>query len=235
MLLNISDIVAGYGSFKALRKVSVTVKEHETVTILGANGAGKTTLIKSILGLVKIQEGSIEFNGERIDPLTTTDIVKKGIALCPEGGGCFPEMSVIKNLMLGSIYNKDKNAVSEAYKKVVTLFPLLEARREQKAGSLSGGERQMLAIGRALMSTPRLLLLDEPSLGLAPIVINSIFEAINRLRDEGQSIMLVEQNAAKSLLVADRAYIIELGEVIISGDSETLREDDRIKKAYLGI
>jgi branched-chain amino acid transport system ATP-binding protein len=235
MLLNICDIVAGYGSFKALRKVSLTVKEHETITILGANGAGKTTLLKAIMGLVKIREGSIEFDGERIDQLSPTDIVKKGIVLCPERGGCFPEMSVMKNLMLGSIFTKDRNALSQEYKKVVTLFPWIEERRAQRAGTLSGGQRQMLAIGRALMAKPRLLLLDEPSLGLAPIVINSIFQAINRLQDEGLTIILVEQNAAKSLDAANRAYVIEIGKVEISGDSATLKDDARIKKAYLGL
>ena len=235
MLLNVNNIVVKYGSFKALKKVSMHLEEHEMVAILGANGAGKTTLIKSIIGLLKVLDGSIEFDGERIDRLNTTDIIKKHISVCPEGAGCFPEISVLKNLMLGSIFIKGKSVISDTYEKVIRLFPILEQRREQKAGSLSGGERQMLAIGRALMARPSLLLLDEPSLGLAPIVIDSIFETINSLRDQGLAILLIEQNAAKSLQLSDRAYVLELGEVKISGSSEELREDEQIKKAYLGI
>jgi len=235
MLLKINNVVAGYGSFKALRKVSLAIKEHETVTILGANGAGKTTLVKSVIGIVKILEGSIEFDGMRIDRLTTPEIVKKGIALCPEGGDCFPEMSVMKNLMLGSIFIKDKSIIAEGFERIFKLFPILRDRAAQKAGLLSGGERQMLAIGRALMARPRLLLLDEPSMGLAPLVIDLIFQTISSLRDEGQAVMLIEQNAAKSLQVANRAYVIELGEVKISGGSEELKEDERVKQAYLGI
>jgi len=235
MLLNVSNIVAGYGSFKALRNVSVNVEEKETIAILGANGAGKTTLIKTVLGLVKVQDGIIKFEGDRIDRLTSTDVVKRGISLCPEGGGCFPEMSVLKNLMLGAIFLKEQSVISDAYKRIMRLFPVLKDREEQKAGSLSGGERQMLAIGRALMARPHLLLLDEPSLGLAPLVCNKIFETISRLRDQGLAIMLVEQNASKSLQVADRGYVIELGEIMISGNTKELREDERVKKAYLGM
>lgn len=235
MLLNIKDLVAGYGSFRALSHVSLTVEEGEAVAILGSNGAGKTTLVKAILSLVKAIEGSIEFEGHRIDQLPRHEIIRKGICVCPEGGLCFPEMSVYKNLMIGAAFSKGRVSIHNAHERVISLFPILERREAQKAGSLSGGERQMLAIGRALMGVPRLLLMDEPSLGLAPLVINNIFEAIGKLRTQGLSILLVEQNALKSLKVADRGYVMDLGEIIISGYSHKLEEDERVKQAYFGM
>ena len=234
MLLNVTDLVAGYGAFQALRMVSLGVEEGEGVTILGANGAGKTTLVKAIVGLIKPQNGVIEFDGRRIDQLPSYEVIKKGICICPEGGGCFSEMSVVKNLMMGAILLKDRFLAKNAYNRVVNLFPILEIRKTQKAGSLSGGERQMLAIGRALMGMPKVLLMDEPSLGLAPMVINNIFGTIRMLRGEGLTIVLVEQNASKSLEIADRGYVMELGRITISGTSEELRCHELVKKAYLG-
>jgi branched-chain amino acid transport system ATP-binding protein len=235
MLLSVRELIAGYGGFQALRMVSLGLKEGEGVTILGANGAGKTTLIKAIVGLIKPQSGTIEFDGNRIDQLPSYEIIKKGICVCPEGGGCFPEMSVIKNLTMGTILLADRSLIKSAYDRVVNLFPQLESRKRQKAGSLSGGERQMLAIGRALMGMPRVLLMDEPSLGLAPMVINNIFRTIGMLHSEGLTIMLVEQNASKSLEIADRGYIMELGKITISGTGDELRCNELVRKAYFGM
>lgn len=235
MLLSVRELIAGYGGFQALRMVSLGLEEGEDVTILGANGAGKTTLIKAIVGLIKPQSGTIEFDGNRIDQLPSYEIIKKGICVCPEGGGCFPEMSVIKNLTMGTILLADRSLIKSAYDRVVNLFPQLESRKRQKAGSLSGGERQMLAIGRALMGMPRVLLMDEPSLGLAPMVINNIFRTIGMLHSEGLTIMLVEQNASKSLEIADRGYIMELGKITISGTGDELRCNELVRKAYLGM
>jgi branched-chain amino acid transport system ATP-binding protein len=235
MLLRVRDLVAGYGSYEALRKLSLEVAEAEAVTILGANGAGKTTLVKAIVGLLKPKAGLIEFQDKRIDRLPSYQVFKRGISICPEGGNCFPEMSVFKNLMMGALSLKDRAAVKNAYSRAVSLFPILESRRTQKAGSLSGGERQMLAIGRALMGGPKMLLMDEPSLGLAPLVINDIFKAIDRLKVQGLTILLVEQNASKSLKIADRGYVMELGKITISGTSKELSDDERVKDAYLGL
>ncbi|MGB9628232.1 MAG: ABC transporter ATP-binding protein [Thermodesulfobacteriota bacterium] len=235
MLLKIKEIVAGYGPFQALRNLSLGLEAGEGVAILGANGAGKTTLVKAIIGLIKLQSGEIEFNGERIDKLPSNEIIKRGISISPEGGGCFPEMSIMKNLMMGAIFLKDKLMVKSAYDRVVTLFPKLETRKTQKAGSLSGGERQMLAIGRALMGKPKVLLMDEPSLGLAPMVVNNIFDTIRVLRSEGLTIMLIEQNAAKSLEITDRGYVIELGRIVLSGTNEELKSHEIVKRAYLGV
>jgi branched-chain amino acid transport system ATP-binding protein len=235
MLLNIREVVAGYGGFQALRMVSLGLEKGEGVTILGANGAGKTTLMKTIIGLIKPQNGVIEFDGNRIDQLPSYEIIKKGVSVCPEGGGCFPEMSVMKNLIMGTVLLKDRLLIKNAYDRVINLFPQLENRKTQKAGSLSGGERQMLAIGRALMGVPRILLMDEPSLGLAPMVISNIFSTIRTLRSEGLTILLVEQNAQKSLEIADRGYIMELGRITVSGTCEELRCNELVRKAYLGI
>lgn len=235
MLLEIKNLVAGYGQFQALREVSLNVKQGEIVTLLGANGSGKTTLVKTIASLVKASKGEIIFNGERIDQLPSYEVFKKGISICPEGGGCFPDMSVLKNLIMGTLLMKDRSSMEKEHEQVIELFPILEKRKTQKAGSLSGGERQMLAIGRALMGRPKLLVLDEPSLGLAPLIIKSIFEAIGKLRERGLTILLIEQNASKSLTVADRGYVMELGRILISGASKVLIEDPQVKKAYLGM
>jgi branched-chain amino acid transport system ATP-binding protein len=235
MLLEIWNLVAEYGSFQALREVSLGVDEKEVVTILGANGAGKTTLVKVVVGLVKSKKGRIQFMGDRIDQLSSSQIIPRGIAISPQGGGCFPDMSVMKNLLMGLITSKEKAEVNHLFRGVTDLFPVLEERKNQKAGSLSGGERQMLAIGRALMGSPRLLILDEPSLGLAPLVINSIFGTIERLKGQGLTILLVEQNASKSLKIADRGYVMELGRISIAGTSAELQQDERVKNAYMGL
>jgi branched-chain amino acid transport system ATP-binding protein len=235
MLLEIKNLVSGYGNFQALREVSLNIKQGEIVTLLGANGSGKTTLVKTIASLVKASKGEIIFNGERIDQLPSYEVFKKGISICPEGGGCFPDMSVLKNLIMGTLLIKDRSIIEKGYEQAIELFPILGERKMQKAGSLSGGERQMLAIGRALMCRPKLLLLDEPSLGLAPLIIKSIFEAIGKLRERGLTILLIEQNASKSLTVADRGYVMELGRILISGASKVLIEDPQVKKAYLGM
>lgn len=235
MLLEIKNLIASYGKFQALREVSLNVQKGEIVTILGANGAGKTTLVRSIASLVKVPKGEIIFNGEQITRLPSYEIFKRGISICPEGGGCFPDMTVHKNLTIGSLLIKDSSSIEKEYKQVIEMFPILEKRKMQKAGSLSGGERQMLAIGRALMARPELLILDEPSLGLAPLVIKSIFEVIEELQKKGLTIMLIEQNALKSLKVADRGYVLELGKILIYGNSNVLIEDPTVKKAYLGM
>ena len=235
MLLDIKELEARYGSYDVLRNVNLQVAEGEAVAILGANGAGKTTLIKTIVSLVGIRKGWIVFDGQRIDGMPSYEVIKKGIAVCPEGGGCFAEMTVQKNLQMGTLFIKNRSVVADNFRRVAELFPVLEKRKHQKAGTLSGGERQMLAIGRALMGSPKLLLLDEPSLGLAPIVINDIYQAIERLRDEGLSILLIEQNASKSLKLADRGYVLELGKIILSGSGGELSKDERVKKAYFGI
>lgn len=235
MLLEIKNLIAGYGQFQALRDVSLNIEQREIVTLLGANGAGKTTLVKTVASLVKPSQGEIIFNGERIDHLESYEVFKRGISICPEGGGCFPDMTVYKNLIMGTLLIKDRSSIDREYKQVIELFPILEKRKTQKAGSLSGGERQMLAIGRALMSKPKLLVLDEPSLGLAPLVIKSIFASISKLRDTGLTILLIEQNASKSLKLADRGYVMELGRILISGKSDALLEDPVVKKAYLGM
>jgi branched-chain amino acid transport system ATP-binding protein len=235
MLLEIKNLVASYGKFQALREVSLNVQKGEIVTILGANGAGKTTLVRSIASLVKVPKGEIIFNGEQITRLPSYEIFKRGISICPEGGGCFPDMTVEKNLTIGSLLIKDSSSIEKEYKQVIEMFPILEKRKMQKAGSLSGGERQMLAIGRALMARPELLILDEPSLGLAPLVIKSIFEVIEELQKKGLTILLIEQNALKSLKVADRGYVLELGKILIDGNSNVLIEDPTVKKAYLGM
>jgi branched-chain amino acid transport system ATP-binding protein len=235
MLLNVKDLVAGYGYFRAIRNVSLSVRESEIVAVLGPNGAGKTTLIKAIVGLVKSIQGLIEFCGDRIDQLPGHETIRKGISVCPEGGPCFPDMSVLKNLMMGAIFSKNRATIQDAYDMVIGLFPILEKRKEQKAGSLSGGERQMLAIGRALMGAPRLLLMDEPSLGLAPLVIDAIFDVIKKLPVRGLSILLVEQNASKSLEIAGRGYVMDLGKIVVSGHSKELRTDEKVKNTYFGI
>ena len=235
MLIEIERIFANYGSFEVLRDISIEIDKGEIVTILGANGAGKTTLIKAIVSLIKVNQGVIKFNSERIDHLPSYEVVKRGISVCPEGGGCFPEMSTLKNIMMGAVLLKDRSRIRDTYDEIIKLFPILEKRKNQRAGSLSGGERQMLAIGRALMGMPKLVLMDEPSLGLAPLLINRIYEAIEKLKEQGLTILLVEQNAAKSLRIADRGYVMELGKIVICGTSEDLSGNVNVRKAYFGM
>lgn len=236
MLLKLQEVEAFYGRAQVLKEISMEVEKGELIAILGANGAGKTTLLRTISGLTELRRGSIEFAGKRIDHLSPEKIVRLGISHCPEGRKIFPQMSVFKNLALGAyICRDDKKGFAEALRKVFQLFPVLAERREQLAGTLSGGEQQMLAIARALMSHPQLFLLDEPSLGIAPLLVERIFAVIKEINQEGTTVLLVEQNAAAALNVAKRGYVLETGEIVLAGDSQKLLSDEKVKQAYLGI
>ena len=218
-----------------MKGVSLEVNAEEVVTLLGANGAGKSTLLRTISGLIRPATGSVLFNGERIDGVSPSTIVKLGISQCPEGRMLFPEMPVFKNLELGAyVRKKDRGLVERLRQEVYDLFPIVRERRNQAAGTLSGGEQQMLAVGRALMSGPKLLMLDEPSLGLAPLVVMNIMDALVRIKERGTSILLVEQNAAESLRIASRGYVLETGSVVLAGQGESLMHDEKVKQSYLG-
>jgi branched-chain amino acid transport system ATP-binding protein len=235
MLLKVKDIDTYYGNFEALKGVSIEVRKGELVTLLGANGAGKTTLLMTIAGLRKSRAGTIEFNGQRLEHLPADARVRLGIALCPEGRKLFPQMPVYKNLHLGAyVRRRDKRGIEQTCEEIYQLFPLLRERAKQSAGTLSGGEQQMLAIGRALMSKPKLLLLDEPSLGLAPLIVDKIFDNILDIKQSGTTTLLVEQNANQSLRIADRGYIMETGGITIEGETNTLLNNEEVKRAYLG-
>jgi branched-chain amino acid transport system ATP-binding protein len=235
MLLKVDGINTFYGSFRALRDVSLEVDSGEVVTVLGANGAGKSTLLRTISGLIRSQIGRIVFDGQQIDKLSPDVIVKLGISQCPEGKLLFPEMPVYKNLELGAyVRRKNRRLVEKLRQEVYELFPILRERRKQLAGILSGGEQQMLAIGRALMSDPRLIMLDEPSLGLAPLVVSNIMDVIVRIKQRGTTGLLVEQNAAESLRIADRGYVMETGNITIADTSENLMRNEKVRQAYLG-
>lgn len=234
-MLSVEGIQTFYGTFQALRGISLEVDAGEVVTILGANGAGKTTFLRTVSGLLSPAFGTISFGEERLDGVAPDVIVKRGISHCPEGRMLFPEMSVQKNLELGAyVHRKKRSFIEEAKNEVYELFPRLKERRKQAAGTMSGGEQQMLAIGRALMSRPRLLMLDEPSLGLAPLVVISIMDTLMGIKERGTAILLVEQNAAESLRIADRGYVLETGNVVLSGDRERLMNDEKVKLSYLG-
>ena len=233
-LLDVADIHTYYGSIRALKGVSLTVGRGEIVTLIGSNGAGKTTTLKTVIGNVRPLRGAVTFDGKRIDAMSTDRIVRLGISQSPEGRRIFPRMSVFENLELGAFSRHDRAAIPEDLERVLGLFPRLRERLQQKGGTLSGGEQQMLAMGRALMSRPRLLLLDEPSLGLAPLVVHTIFEAIEEIRSKGTTILLVEQNAHAALIHSDRAYVLETGQIVMEGPSKELANDPRIKEAYLG-
>lgn len=230
MILEIENISANYGAIQALKNVSLKVEEGEIVTLIGSNGAGKSTTLMCISQIKKIDSGSIKFNGEDISKIAAHKLVSKGLAQVPEGRKIFPRLTVLENLELGAYTQSSKSD----YKKLFELFPILEERKNQLGGTLSGGEQQMLAIGRALMSKPKLLLLDEPSMGIAPLLVAKIFEAIKILNQEGISILLVEQNANAALKLANRAYVIETGSTTIQGKAEELLNDSRIQAAYLG-
>lgn len=235
MLLSVDGLQTYYGTFQALRSISLDVDAGEVVTILGANGSGKTTLLRTISGLVPSASGTIRFNGERIDKVAPDQIVRLGVSHCPEGRMLFPELTVQKNLELGAyVRRKDKGLVEAGKEEAYELFPRLKERRKQAAGTMSGGEQQMLAIGRALMSKPKLLMLDEPSLGLAPLVVMNIMDTLLEIKKRGMAILLVEQNAAESLRIADRGYVLETGRVVVSGVRESLMNDDKVKQSYLG-
>jgi branched-chain amino acid transport system ATP-binding protein len=235
MLLKVDAIHTFYATFEALRGVVLDVNLGEVVTILGANGAGKSTLLRTISGLLRPTLGNIHYNEERIDGIAPDAIVKLGISHCPEGRMLFPEMPVYKNLELGAyVRRKDRSLVERLRAEVYELFPVVKERRNQAAGTLSGGEQQMLAIGRALMSGPRLLMLDEPSLGLAPVVVMNIMDTLVRIKQRGTSILLVEQNAAESLRIADHGYVLETGSVVLAGKGKELMSDEKVRQSYLG-
>ncbi|MEH6991440.1 ABC transporter ATP-binding protein [Neobacillus drentensis] len=233
-MLKIEDINVFYGNIHALKGVSLDINEGEIVTLIGANGAGKSTLLKTISGLLKPKNGNILFEGQSISGKVAQSIVKQGLSHVPEGRRVFANMSVEENLELGAYLRKDKQGIKEDFEKVYNLFPRLLERRKQLSGTLSGGEQQMLAMGRALMARPKLLLLDEPSMGLAPLLVKTIFRIIEEINKSGTTILLVEQNANMALSIADRAYVIETGKIVISGTSEELNQSDQIRMAYLG-
>lgn len=234
LLLSVQNIDVFYGPIQALFSVSLEVEEGEIVTLIGANGAGKSTLLRTISGLLKPRAGSIYFQNEDLTRKSSIEIVKSGISHVPEGRRVFPEMTVLENLELGAYVRNDRSEVEKDLKTVFERFPRLYERRNQLAGTLSGGEQQMLAIGRALMSRPRLLLLDEPSMGLAPILVSEIFEIIKEINARGTTILLIEQNANMALSVANRAYVIETGRIVLSGTSREVASNPEVKKAYLG-
>lgn len=233
-MLKVSHIDVFHGSFQALWDVSLSVKTGEIVAIIGANGSGKSTLLDTISGLVHPAEGSIEFEGKNISALEPFQIVDLGISQTPEGRGIFPDLTVLENLKIGSYNRKARPERAQNLQRVYQLFPLLEERKVQLAKTLSGGEQQMLALGRGLMSNPRLMLLDEISLGLAPLLVNELYRALKEIRARGITILFVEQNARRSLIEADRAYIMEAGRVVLSGNVEDLREEEKVKRAYFG-
>jgi branched-chain amino acid transport system ATP-binding protein len=233
-MLTLENISVNYGAIEALTDISMTVAEGEVVTLIGANGAGKTTTLRTITGLLQPTTGKILYEGEAIEGKPTHKLVARGISMSPEGRGVFANLTVRENLQMGAYLKKNKNEIAEDMEKAFHMFPRLREREAQKAGTLSGGEQQMLAMGRALMSRPRLLLLDEPSLGLAPLVVHTIFEAIEEIRSKGTTILLVEQNAHAALGHSDRAYVLETGRIVMEGPSKELAADPRIKEAYLG-
>ena len=232
-LLEVSDIRARYGAIEALKGVSLTVDPKEVVTLIGANGAGKSTTLRSISGLTPASAGKITFEGEDITRVAAHDVVSRGIALSPEGRHCFARMTVRENLDLGA-YHLRQADMAEDLEKVFTLFPRLKERESQKAGTMSGGEQQMLAIGRALMARPRLLMLDEPSMGIAPNLVERIYETIGEINRSGVAILLVEQNANYALDISARGYVLETGRVVLTNDSAHLRDDPEVQRAYLG-
>ncbi|ABO68271.1 MULTISPECIES: ABC transporter ATP-binding protein [Geobacillus] len=233
-MLKVEQIDVFYGNIHALKGVSLEVNSGEIVTLIGANGAGKTTLLKTISGLLKPKHGDIVYEGASIAGKAAQTIVKQGISHVPEGRRVFANMTVEENLELGAFLRKDKEGIQQDFAKVFELFPRLEERRKQLAGTLSGGEQQMLAIGRALMARPKLLLLDEPSMGLAPLLVKTIFRIIEEINQSGTTILLVEQNAHMALSIADRAYVIESGRVVLSGTASELQASEQVKQAYLG-
>ncbi len=232
-MLQLKNVSSGYGSIQALHDISLEINQGEIVTLIGANGAGKTTTLMTLCGDVDLSEGHIIYEGEDISSAKSHEIMRKGIAVSPEGRRIFPKLTVLENLMLGAYFIPEDAAKIEL-EKVLNLFPRLQERISQQGGTLSGGEQQMLAIGRALMAKPKLLLLDEPSLGLAPLIINLIFEVLADIRDQGTTVFLVEQNANKALALADRGYVLENGRIVKEGTGKDLSSDPAVKEAYLG-
>lgn len=233
-MLEIKDLEVYYGMIKAIKGVSFEVNEGEVIALIGANGAGKTTILHTITGLLEAKKGSVSFDGKDITRVPAHKIVSMGMAHVPEGRRVFANLSVLQNLKMGAYTRKDKNEIEETLKTVYKRFPRLEERKNQLAGTLSGGEQQMLAMGRALMSHPRIILMDEPSMGLSPIFVNEIFDIIKEVSSSGTTVLLVEQNAKKALSISDRAYVLETGNIVLEGKAEDLLKNDSIKKAYLG-
>lgn len=234
-MLEVENVSAGYGLVQILWDVSFKIKEKEIVSIIGPNGAGKTTLVKTIVGLLSPKSGAISFKGERIEKLPPYEIVKKGISLIPEGREIFPRMTVDENLRLGGYIVADKSKVKDSKERVYQIFPVLKKKEKLLAQTLSGGEQQMLVIGRSLMSNPALLILDEPSLGLAPIIVEKVLDTLSKINEDGMTILLVEQNIRDSLTIANRGYVLEEGKIIIEGEGRELLANSHIKEVYLGI
>jgi branched-chain amino acid transport system ATP-binding protein len=233
-MLKIDELSVHYGGIHALQGIGLEVPDGKIVTLIGANGAGKSTTLKAIVGLVKSSGGEVSWNGEKLSAMATKDIVSMGVVLVPEGRRVFPNLTVDENLSLGAYSNSDKVRIAADRKRVFGLFPRLEERQRQKAGTLSGGEQQMLAVGRAIMTRPKLLMMDEPSLGLAPLVVKMIFEIVREINKEGTTVLLVEQNAKAALEIADYGYVLETGRITLKGAGKELLADDGVRKAYLG-
>lgn len=234
-MLEVNDIHTYYGNIHALKGISITVEENEIVTLIGGNGAGKTTTLKTISGLLKPRQGEIRFDGKVISQTPAHELVYEGITMVPEGRGIFSRLTVAENLDMGSFSRQDRSQLAEDLDRVFQLFPRLKERRKQVAGTLSGGEQQMLATARALMAKPRLLLMDEPSMGLAPLLVESVFDTIQQINQNGTTILLVEQNATVALAIADRGYVLQTGEIVLKDSAKNLRQDEMVQKAYLGM
>ena len=233
-MLTIKDLQVYYGIIQAIKGISFEVNEGEVIALIGANGAGKTTILHTITGLVSAKAGSIQFEGNDLTKIPAHKIVSLGMAHVPEGRRIFAELTVFENLKMGAYTRKDKKEIEDTIKKVYKRFPRLEERKNQIAGTLSGGEQQMLAMGRALMSHPRIILMDEPSMGLSPIFVSEIFDIIKEISESGTTVLLVEQNAKKALSIANRAYVLETGNIVLEGDAKELMNNDSVKKAYFG-
>jgi branched-chain amino acid transport system ATP-binding protein len=233
-MLTVDEIHVFYGNIAAVKGISLTVYPGEIVTLIGGNGAGKSTTMRTISGLLKPKRGEIHFEGERVSGLKGHEVAQRGIAQSPEGRRIFPRMTVTENLELGAFLRNDKAAIAADMERVFELFPRLKERLVQKSGTLSGGEQQMLAMGRAMMASPKLLLLDEPSMGLAPVLVDSVFETIRKVNDQGTTVLLVEQNALVALNIADHAYVLETGHITLEGPANELAHNDEVRKAYLG-
>jgi len=233
-MLELQNLEVFYGGIHALQGISLTVPDGKIVSLIGANGAGKSTTLNSIVGLVKPQSGTITWNGENLLSMNTKEIVSQGIALVPEGRHVFPNLTVSENLTLGAYHRSDKAGIEKDRDMIYELFPRLKERSKQSAGTLSGGEQQMLAVGRGLMTRPKIFMLDEPSLGLAPLIVHDIFDIIQKIHAQGTTVLLVEQNARAALKIADYGYVMETGRITLSGTGEELLNDDRVRKAYLG-
>jgi branched-chain amino acid transport system ATP-binding protein len=234
-MLEVENVSAGYGLIQILWNVSFKIKEKEIVSIIGPNGAGKTTLVKTIMGLLPAKSGTIKFKGEHVEKLPPYEIVKKKISLIPEGRDIFPKLTVEENMLLGAYTLKDKQQVKETQERIYQIFPVLQKKKKVLAQTLSGGEQQMLVIGRSLMSNPKLLILDEPSLGLAPIIVAKVLDTLRQINEEGVAILLVEQNIRDSLNIADRGYVLEEGKIILEGEGRELLSNDHIVEVYLGL